>query len=67
MILSVLVRPYTKEEKEEENNKKSSPSKGVTHTSHRKGRDSIDNSSRAVRDIIRHHLERTTGGSGTNK
>lgn len=48
-------RSYTKEEKEEENNKKSSPTKPFKNG---------ENSARAMKDFIRHHLVRTTGGSG---
>lgn len=48
-------RSYTKEEKEEENNKKSSPTKPFKNG---------ENSAKAMKDFIRHHLERTTGGSG---
>lgn len=50
-----ISRAYTKEEKEQENTKKSSPTKAQRNA---------DNSAKMVRDMIRHHLERTTGGSG---
>lgn len=52
----ICSRPFTKEEKEQENNKRSSPIKNLKIT---------DNSIKAVKDMIRHHLDRTTGGSGT--
>lgn len=55
-LASMAHKSYTKEEKEEDNNKKSSPSKAYRNA---------ENSARMIRDIIRHHLERTTGGSGT--
>ncbi|KAF5272838.1 hypothetical protein FQR65_LT00434 [Abscondita terminalis] len=53
-LASTTHRSYTKEEKEQENNKRSSPTKPLRNT---------DNSIKAVKDMIRHHLERTTGGS----
>lgn len=46
---------YTKEEKDDDNIRKSSPTKDYRNA---------ENSARMIRDIIRHHLERTTGGSG---
>lgn len=49
-------KSYTKEEKDEDNNNKSSPSKAVQNA---------ENAARIVKDMIRHHLERTTGGSGS--
>ncbi|XP_066258966.1 micronuclear linker histone polyprotein isoform X7 [Euwallacea similis] len=45
---------YTKEDKDEDNNRKSSPTKAYRNA---------ENNARMIRDIIRHHLERTTGGS----
>lgn len=48
-------KSYTKEEKEDDNNRKSSPTKAYRNA---------ENSARMIRDIIRHHLERTTGGTG---
>ncbi|XP_031335560.1 uncharacterized protein LOC116165347 isoform X3 [Photinus pyralis] len=53
-LASTTHRSYTKEEKEQENNKRSSPTKPLKNP---------DNSIRGVKDMIRHHLERTTGGS----
>ncbi|GJQ68039.1 hypothetical protein Trydic_g10671 [Trypoxylus dichotomus] len=53
-LASTTHRAYTKEEKEQENTKKSSPTKAQRNA---------DNSAKMVRDMIRHHLERTTGGS----
>ncbi|XP_049826735.1 uncharacterized protein LOC109608782 isoform X2 [Aethina tumida] len=53
-LASMTHKSYTKEEKEEDNNKKSSPSKAYRNA---------ENNARMIRDIIRHHLERTTGGS----
>ncbi|KAF2899152.1 hypothetical protein ILUMI_07023 [Ignelater luminosus] len=53
-LASTTHRSYTKEEKEQENNKRSSPTKPLRNA---------DNSMKAVKDMIRHHLERTTGGS----
>ncbi|KAK5639063.1 hypothetical protein RI129_011555 [Pyrocoelia pectoralis] len=53
-LASTTHRSYTKEEKDQENNKRSSPVKPLRNP---------DNSIRAVKDMIRHHLERTTGGS----
>ncbi|KAF7268518.1 hypothetical protein GWI33_018394 [Rhynchophorus ferrugineus] len=47
-------KSYTKEDKEEDNNRKSSPTKAYRNA---------ENNARMIRDIIRHHLERTTGGS----
>jgi hypothetical protein len=47
-------KSYTKEEKEVDNNNKTSPSKAARNA---------ENSARIVRDMIRHHLERTTGGT----
>lgn len=57
-------RSYTKEEKEQENNKRNSPTKAVNNDKAfiGRGRDSVD--ARVIKDMIRHHLERTTGGSG---
>ncbi|KAK9751899.1 Nuclear protein MDM1 [Popillia japonica] len=52
-LASTTHRAYTKEEKEQENTKKSSPTKAQRNA---------DNSAKMVRDMIRHHLERTTGG-----
>ncbi|CAH0562717.1 unnamed protein product [Brassicogethes aeneus] len=54
LSLASTHKAYTKEEKEEDNNKKSSPSKAYRNA---------ENNARMIRDIIRHHLERTTGGS----
>lgn len=54
-LASMTHKGYTKEEKEEDNNKKSSPNKAYRNA---------ENSAKMIRDIIRHHLERTTGGSG---
>ncbi|XP_022915588.1 nuclear protein MDM1 isoform X9 [Onthophagus taurus] len=53
-LASTTHRAYTKEEKDQENTKKSSPTKALRNA---------ENSARMVRDMIRHHLERTTGGS----
>lgn len=50
-----MTKSYTKEDKEEDNNRKSSPTKAYRNA---------ENNARMIRDIIRHHLERTTGGSG---
>lgn len=47
-------KSYTKEDKDEDNNRKSSPTKAYRNA---------ENNARMIRDIIRHHLERTTGGS----
>ncbi|KAF7268517.1 hypothetical protein GWI33_018394 [Rhynchophorus ferrugineus] len=44
-------KSYTKEDKEEDNNRKSSPTKAYRNA---------ENNARMIRDIIRHHLERTT-------
>lgn len=57
-------RSYTKDEKEQENNKRNSPTKNASIGRGRQ--ESADNSqsARAIREMIRHHLERTTGGSG---
>lgn len=54
-LASMTHKSYTKEEKEEDNNRKSSPTKAYRNA---------ENSARMIRDIIKHHLERTTGGSG---
>ncbi|KAJ8950392.1 hypothetical protein NQ314_007932 [Rhamnusium bicolor] len=53
-LASMTHKSYTKEEKEDDNNRKSSPTKAYRNA---------ENSARMIRDIIRHHLERTTGGS----
>ncbi|XP_015833584.1 nuclear protein MDM1 isoform X6 [Tribolium castaneum] len=53
-LASMTHKSYTKEEKEVDNNNKTSPSKAARNA---------ENSARIVRDMIRHHLERTTGGS----
>ncbi|CAG9855096.1 unnamed protein product [Phyllotreta striolata] len=53
-LASMSHKNYTKEEKEDDNNRKSSPTKAYRNA---------ENSARMIRDIIRHHLERTTGGS----
>ncbi|XP_044256854.1 uncharacterized protein LOC123006441 isoform X2 [Tribolium madens] len=53
-LASMTHKSYTKEEKEVDNNSKTSPSKAARNA---------ENSARIVRDMIRHHLERTTGGS----
>ncbi|CAH2006237.1 unnamed protein product [Acanthoscelides obtectus] len=53
-LASISHKSYTKEEKEDDNNRKSSPTKAYRNA---------ENSARMIRDIIRHHLERTTGGS----
>ncbi|KAK9889227.1 hypothetical protein WA026_004504 [Henosepilachna vigintioctopunctata] len=53
-LASVPHKNYTKREKDEDNNKRSSPSKAERNA---------ENSARLIRDIVRHHLERTTGGS----
>ncbi|KAF5294825.1 hypothetical protein FQA39_LY00309 [Lamprigera yunnana] len=53
-LASTTHRSYTKEEKEQENNKRSSPTKPLRNA---------DNSIKVVKDMIRHHLERTTGGT----
>ncbi|KAL1493390.1 hypothetical protein ABEB36_011452 [Hypothenemus hampei] len=53
-LASHMTKSYTKEDKEEDNNRKSSPTKAYRNA---------ENNARVIRDIIRHHLERTTGGS----
>ncbi|KAJ8980720.1 hypothetical protein NQ317_019215 [Molorchus minor] len=53
-LASMTHKSYTKEEKEDDNNRKSSPTKAYRNA---------ENSAKMIRDIIRHHLERTTGGS----
>nr|CAH7739299.1 unnamed protein product [Callosobruchus chinensis] len=53
-LASISHKSYTKEEKEDDNNRKSSPTKAYRNA---------ENSARMIRDIIRHHLEKTTGGS----
>ncbi|XP_050313496.1 uncharacterized protein LOC126748365 isoform X6 [Anthonomus grandis grandis] len=53
-LASHMTKSYTKEDKEEDNNRKSSPTKAYRNA---------ENNARMIRDIIRHHLERTTGGS----
>ncbi|XP_072401824.1 uncharacterized protein [Diabrotica undecimpunctata] len=53
-LASMPHKNFTKEEKEDDNNRKSSPTKAYRNA---------ENSARMIRDIIRHHLERTTGGS----
>ncbi|XP_057652816.1 proteoglycan 4 isoform X16 [Diorhabda carinulata] len=53
-LASMTHKNYTKEEKDDDNNRKSSPTKAYRNA---------ENSVRMIRDIIRHHLERTTGGS----
>ncbi|KAL3290190.1 hypothetical protein HHI36_023549 [Cryptolaemus montrouzieri] len=53
-LASVPHKNYTKREKDEDNNKRSSPTKAERNA---------ENSARLIRDIVRHHLERTTGGS----
>ncbi|CAH1378126.1 unnamed protein product [Tenebrio molitor] len=53
-LASMTHKSYTKEEKEVDNNNKTSPSKAARNA---------ENSARIVRDMIRHHLERTTGGT----
>ncbi|XP_017780230.1 PREDICTED: bromodomain-containing protein 4 isoform X7 [Nicrophorus vespilloides] len=53
-LASTAHRSYTKEEKDQENTKKSSPTKALRNT---------ENSVKIMKDMIRHHLERTTGGS----
>ncbi|XP_063929152.1 nuclear protein MDM1 isoform X1 [Zophobas morio] len=53
-LASMTHKSYTKEEKEVDNNNKTSPSKAARNA---------ENSARIMRDMIRHHLERTTGGS----
>ncbi|KAJ8955367.1 hypothetical protein NQ318_003464 [Aromia moschata] len=53
-LASMTHKSYTKEEKEDDNNRKSSPTKAYRNA---------ENSARMIRDIMRHHLERTTGGS----
>lgn len=55
-LATMALKSYTKEEKELDNNRKSSPTKAYRNA---------ENSARMIRDLIRHHLERTTGGSGT--
>ncbi|KAJ8918741.1 hypothetical protein NQ315_015061 [Exocentrus adspersus] len=52
-LASMAHKSYTKEEKEDDNIRKSSPTKAYRNA---------ENSARMIRDIIRHHLERTTGG-----
>lgn len=47
-------RSCTKDEKNDENTKKTSPTKGMRGD---------DQSAKMIRDMFRHHLERTTGGS----
>lgn len=54
-LATMALKSYTKEEKELDNNRKSSPTKAYRNA---------ENSARMIRDLIRHHLERTTGGSG---
>lgn len=54
-LASHMTKTYTKEDKEEDNNRKTSPTKAYRNA---------ENNARMIRDIIRHHLERTTGGSG---
>ncbi|CAG9816710.1 unnamed protein product [Phaedon cochleariae] len=53
-LASMAHKTYTKEEKEDDNNRKSSPTKAYRNA---------ENSARMIRDIIKHHLEKTTGGS----
>ncbi|XP_044765244.1 nuclear protein MDM1 isoform X2 [Coccinella septempunctata] len=53
-LASVPHKNFTKREKDEDNNKRSSPTKAERNA---------ENSARLIRDIVRHHLERTTGGS----
>ncbi|CAH1103641.1 unnamed protein product [Psylliodes chrysocephalus] len=53
-LASMTHKNYTKEEKDDDNIRKSSPTKDYRNA---------ENSARMIRDIIRHHLERTTGGS----
>ncbi|CAH1121841.1 unnamed protein product [Ceutorhynchus assimilis] len=53
-LASHMTKTYTKEDKEEDNNRRSSPTKAYRNA---------ENNARMIRDIIRHHLERTTGGS----
>lgn len=55
-LASAAHRSYTKEEKEEANNKRASPTKPYKDG---------ENSVRMMKDFIRHHLQRTTGGSGS--
>uniref|UniRef100_A0AAR5P137 Nuclear protein MDM1 n=2 Tax=Dendroctonus ponderosae TaxID=77166 RepID=A0AAR5P137_DENPD len=50
-LASHMTKSYTKEDKEEDNNRKSSPTKAYRNA---------ENNARMIRDIIRHHLERTT-------
>lgn len=60
LSLASSVRPITKEEKEKENNKKSSPTKAAGRfPGHALPLGNIPESKR--KNIVRHHLERTTG------
>ncbi|XP_060516044.1 uncharacterized protein LOC132695664 isoform X7 [Cylas formicarius] len=52
-LASHMTKTYTKDEKDDDNNRKSSPNKAYRNA---------ENNARMIRDIIRHHLERTTGG-----
>ncbi|XP_045482390.1 nuclear protein MDM1 isoform X2 [Harmonia axyridis] len=53
-LASVPHKSFSKREKDEDNNKRSSPTKADRNA---------ENSARLIRDIVKHHLERTTGGS----
>lgn len=68
-MIYFLNRPYTKEEKDSENNLKNSPTRNLANGKNSiTGRclENMDYSNKAIKDIIRHHLERTTGGSGND-
>lgn len=58
LSLASTVRPITKEEKEKENNKKSSPTKGQGKFPGHALPIGLDFKRK---NIVRHHLERTTG------